>query len=1105
MEQALPEQRGVGIEVPDSPQQAPDLLQEDLVDDEVMPGPHLQGDDAKMIPPDPQGGEQEPVERPVPDGLLADEIGDNFVMINGLRIERDSTLRTMRSACEALGLGKSGGKKLVFSRLLEHCRKGHARMALEIAVREREQGRRVPQGGPPLPVPPDVAVQERHKLTHLPFEAWCETCVATRSRDSERHEKRESPVPVISLDYMFTNTGAGHQPNSEMVKHLVGVDSWSKALLCLPIQGKGTVSLKKCTVAVTAFCRDYDNVVLKGDGEPALKQLIQSVMATRSSMAMKTSVEYIPQGHSQSNPAERAIQTVKRLGNTLLEEVRKGAGLQLPSSHVLFPWAYSHAAWLYNRFHVGANKQTAFEVATDRPYQGRLATFGSAVCGQPLPHRAQQRKGAPAWQKGVFVGKLADCDLAILCGVGGLFLSRGIRRCAQQWQGDLIMAVKGLPWEDRETPGPKPGMKALRRERQALEEEYGDDEDAKAVVWFARQKAAESLRSSPKEAADGSQDPLPPQGAPQPQQPEAVQVQLPQGEELHPELPQHPGQPQQPGVPQRPLPTSQAGMTTVEETAEASMSIEAADKRLVEEGEVQEGRATKLQRSGEGIPLRIPTSTSQSSSSAGLASSPTFAGNISKVNLGEDEEVEVDEELLQQPGDWGDLDDVDISELDKSEGDGPPDLLPEHLKQLEEEADLRLCGMGVLVPTTDEELTEEFRLMTTRHVYDWRFREGGWKRRSRLVARDYKFLQPELDGLFSPASNSLSTKMWAALVQCCGGKMNLYSADVKDAYLMVPQEEKVYVTLAKGEKYILGKCLPGQRVGSKSWYDLLAGVLQEKGLQVYKANPSVFYKCGTKENPPLIVSTHVVDLQVAGGDEDVQDLFQHLREQGWQLQVEGPCGPHVQGKCSFLKRKFVSDGEGKLWVKLNVKYITRLVDLLDLQGNKGKSVPTTGNFQKGLEYKEVSQQESRIFRTCVGILLYMASERPDIQCATRALASKVTGPDAGDWKELKQVVLYLKNTVNYTQEMKVTGSMTSVLTKMFNPGSEDEVKSNALQGPTLLQVFSDANWAGDRVTRKSSSCAQYFLNGNFFFSATRTQKSIALSSAESDCSSFCSS
>ena len=63
--------------------------------DVVMPGPHQQGDDARTIPSDLQGGEQETVEKPVPDGPLAEEIGDNFVVVK-LRIERDSTLRRMR-------------------------------------------------------------------------------------------------------------------------------------------------------------------------------------------------------------------------------------------------------------------------------------------------------------------------------------------------------------------------------------------------------------------------------------------------------------------------------------------------------------------------------------------------------------------------------------------------------------------------------------------------------------------------------------------------------------------------------------------------------------------------------------------------------------------------------------------------------------------------------------------------------------------------------------------------------------------------------------------------------------------------------------------------
>ena len=62
-----------------------------------------------------------------------------------------------------------------------------------------------------------------------------------------------------------------------------------------------------------------------------------------------------------------------------------------------------------------------------------------------------------------------------------------------------------------------------------------------------------------------------------------------------------------------------------------------------------------------------------------------------------------------------------------------------------------------------------------------------------IATRDYKFLTPELEGLFSAAS-------------------------------MVEQEEKAYVVTRTGERYILGRNLPGQRTGSKNWYDLLSEV-----------------------------------------------------------------------------------------------------------------------------------------------------------------------------------------------------------------------------------------------------------------------------------------
>ena len=62
----------------------------------------------------------------------------------------------------------------------------------------------------------------------------------------------------------------------------------------------------------------------------------------------------------------------------------------------------------------------------------------------------------------------------------------------------------------------------------------------------------------------------------------------------------------------------------------------------------------------------------------------------------------------------------------------------------------------------------------------------------------------------------------------------------------------------------------------------------------------------------------------------------------------------------------------------------------------------------------------------------------------------------------------------------------------------DDVKMAATQHPSLLEVFTDSDWASDRTTRRSMSCSHMYLNGVFFWSASRSQKSIALSSCEAE-------
>ena len=70
------------------------------------------------------------------------------------------------------------------------------------------------------------------------------------------------------------------------------------------------------------------------------------------------------------------MQTVKRLGNTLVEDIEEVHGKLAVGSDVRL-WAQPHAAFLYNRFHVCPHLQmTPYEAAFGgKPYAGKSASL----------------------------------------------------------------------------------------------------------------------------------------------------------------------------------------------------------------------------------------------------------------------------------------------------------------------------------------------------------------------------------------------------------------------------------------------------------------------------------------------------------------------------------------------------------------------------------------------------------------------------------------------------------------------------------------------------------------------------------------------------------
>ena len=483
---------------------------------------------------------------------------------------------------------------------------------------------------------------------------------------------------------------------------------------------------------------------------------------------------------------------------------------------------------------------------------------------------------------------------------------------------------------------------------------------------------------------------------------------------------------------------------------------------------------------------------------------------------------------------------------------GPPDIEEESLQALDDQATIkeitRLTKMEVfeLINIEGQE-DDESKYLTTKLVLDWRFRDADgfqletgerskavntercWQRRSRLVAREYKTVEKR-DDVFSPATSPALTKIIPML--CLAFNWSVWSVDVKDAFLQVPQKVKVLCRIPSEAEAIVAKMLgvavdslkhlrwklkrvlPGQRDAALLWSDFCDDLLKNEGLERSTANPALYRLVVMIDGRKVIRAgciVHVDDLQFAGIIEIVVPLLERLQKKV-KLQVEGPfltpeereAGYSLQ-HVRFLKRKYTFE-DHELRISIDPKYVKQLTEVLQLdkkQSRKPKQTPCTSSSSEPDNSAALSPAEAATHRSAVGMLLYVAHDRPDIQYSVRSLSCGMKEPAEKKYKELQRLELYMKGTADYVAVFKKTKKGQSVLnTNSLSIGSGgvpgDDPEHEEPEAEHLLEIFSDSDWAGDKATRISVSCACMFLNGNYFYSYSRTQKSIALSSAEAE-------
>jgi hypothetical protein len=319
------------------------------------------------------------------------------------------------------------------------------------------------------------------------------------------------------------------------------------------------------------------------------------------------------------------------------------------------------------------------------------------------------------------------------------------------------------------------------------------------------------------------------------------------------------------------------------------------------------------------------------------------------------------------------------------------------------------------------------------------------RNKARLVAKGYSQVEGlDFDETYAPLARLESIHILLAYVTCHGFK--LYQMDVKSAFLNGPIKEEVYVEQPPGFEdgeypnhvYKLSKALYGINQALRAWYECLRDFLITNGFKVGKADPTLFTKTVAKYL--FVCQIYVDDIIFGSTNKSTCEEFSRIMVLKFEMSMMGELRYFLGFQIKQLQEgTFISQ----------TKYIQ---DILKKFGIKdGKPIKTTmgtnGHLDLATGGKSVDQ---KVYRSMIGSLLYLCASRPDIMLSACMCARFQTDPKEVHLRVMKRIMRYLVYTPKFG---------------LWYP-----------KGSTFdLIGYSNADWAGCKIDRKSTSGACQFL------------------------------
>ncbi|RVW72252.1 Retrovirus-related Pol polyprotein from transposon RE1 [Vitis vinifera] len=298
----------------------------------------------------------------------------------------------------------------------------------------------------------------------------------------------------------------------------------------------------------------------------------------------------------------------------------------------------------------------------------------------------------------------------------------------------------------------------------------------------------------------------------------------------------------------------------------------------------------------------------------------------------------------------------------------------------------------------------------------------------------------------------------------------LQHLDIKNAFLNGDLEEEVYMeippgfeeSMAKNQVCKLQKSFYGLKQYPRAWFDRFTKAVLKLGYKQGQADHTLFVKKSHAEKMAILI-VYVDDIILSGNDmEELQKLKKYLSE---EFEVKD-----LGNLKYFLGMEVARSRKGM--VVSQRKYILDLLKETSMLGCKPIDTPMDSQKKLGIE-KESTPVDRGRYQRLVGRLIYLSHTRPDIGFVVSAVSQFMHSPTEEHMEAVYRILRYLK----------MTRGKGLFFRKTENRDTE---------------VYSDVDWAGNIIDRRSTSGYCSFVWGNLVTWRSKKQSVVARSSAETE-------